>query len=452
MIYLRQGTYSTGSSPFSYGSSGNDSKTVSLIGGWNDSFTTRSSDPLLTLLDGGGVTRVFEVIADAAGVSINFSIEGITIQNGYANDINGVGIRAYSGAEGNNGTIRLTVRGSVIQNNQATVSPGRVGGGMYADCYFEIYDTSFLSNRAYGGGAIFITYAANLNSSLEPIIDNCIFADNSNIGGWQGSTIFNNVSPIIRNCTFTGRTDGVSSSGPGSTIYSQYNSSMKVYNSFFSKCIIDYWGSAIQYWDAGGEIRNCFFSDNKAGLLSGYGAVTYLNNSGAAETINITNCTFTGNQSQSGFAGALHSRGADLNIANSIFWGNGSTGLYSEYGNATIRYSDIEGGPAGTGFADGGNNITGDPQLEVAQNYHLTARLSMHRRRGQYRPRAVHHRPRWGLPHPEWRHRPIVDIGADEYSPTFSAVTLLRPNEGEVVPSGSNQVIGWGAPSPGRLV
>ena len=222
VIYLRQGTYSTGSSPFSYGSSGNDSKTVSLIGGWNDNFTTRSSDPFLTLLDGGGVTRVFEVIADAAGVSINFSIEGLTIQNGYANDINGIGIRAYSGAEGNNGTIRLTVRGSVIQNNQATVSPGRVGGGMYADCHFEIYDTSFLSNRAYGGGAIFITYAANLNSSLEPIIDNCIFADNSNIGGWQGSTIFNNVSPIIRNCTFTGRTDGVSSSGPGSTIYRMY--------------------------------------------------------------------------------------------------------------------------------------------------------------------------------------------------------------------------------------
>jgi hypothetical protein len=37
-------------------------------------------------------------------------------------------------------------------------------------------------------------------------------------------------------------------------------------------------------------------------------------------------------------------------------------------------------------------------------------------------------------------------MGADEYSPAFSAVTVLTPNEGEVIPSGSNQVIGWGAP------
>ncbi len=86
VIYLRQGTYSTGSGPFSYGSSGNDSKAVSLLGGWNTGFTARSSDPSLTLLDGGGATRVLEVIADVAGVSIDFSIEGLTIQNGYGSD------------------------------------------------------------------------------------------------------------------------------------------------------------------------------------------------------------------------------------------------------------------------------------------------------------------------------------------------------------------------------
>jgi hypothetical protein len=447
VIYFQQGTYSTGSCPFSYGSSGNDSKAVSLLGGWNTGFTVRSSDPSLTLLDGGGATRVLEVIADVAGVSINFSIEGLTIQNGYGSETDGAGIRAYSGASGNNGTIFLTIRNCVIQNNQATISPvARSGGGMYTDCYFEVYDTSFLSNRARSGGAMFLNYAPNLSNSLEPIIDNCVFEDNSNIGGWQGSTIFNNVSPIIRNCSFTGRSDGVSSSGPGSTIYSQYSPSTRVHNSFFSRCIIDYWGSAIQYWDAGGEIKNCFFSDNKAGILSGYGAVTYLNNSGAAETINITNCTFTGNQSQSGFAGALHSRGADLNITNSIFWGNGSTGIYSEYGNATIRYSDIEGGPGGTGFADGGNNITNNPQFVVAGNCHLTAGSPCIDTGDNAAP---------GLPITDLDGDlrildggtgVVVDMGADEYSPAFSAVTVLTPNEGEVIPSGSNQVIGWGAP------
>ena len=62
-----------------------------------------------------------------------------------------------------------------------------------------------------------------------------------------------------------------------------------------------------------------------------------------------------------GWGGALHNRGANLTIANSIFWDNGTYGIYSESGNATISYSDIQGGLTSTGFSDGGNNITDDP-------------------------------------------------------------------------------------------
>jgi len=446
VIYLQQGTYLTGSGPFSYGSSGNDNMAVALLGGWNTGFIRRSLDPSLTMLDGNSATRVLEIIADVAGVTIDFSVEGITIQNGYGSDTHGAGVRAYSGTSGSNGTILLTIRNCVIQNNQATISPSWSGGGIYTDCYFEVYDTTFLSNRGYSGGAMFITYAANLSSALEPIIENCIFQDNSNVGGWQGSTIFTNVSATIRNCSFTGRLDGVSSSGSGSTLYSQYNSSTKVLNSFFSTCIIDYWGSAIQYWDAGGEIKNCFFIDNIGGRISGYGAVTYYNNSGPAETIAITNSTFVGNQSQSGLAGALHNRGANLSITNSIFWGNGSTGLYSEYGSATISYSDIEGGLGGAGFTDGGNNVSDNPQFVAPENYHLAADSPCIDTGDSVTP---------GLPitdlDGDYRildggNGAIVDMGADEYSPTFGAVTLLVPQGGEVIPSGSKQVIGWGAP------
>ena len=117
------------------------------------------------------------------------------------------------------------------------------------------------------------------------------------------------------------------------------------------------------------------FMQNNAGWnnSNAYGAVTYYNNSGNVEDITISNCTFLGNRSKtdgSGWGGALHNRGANLTIANSIFWDNGTYGIYSEDGNAAISYSDVQGGLTSTGFSDGGNNITDDPGF-AAGEYHL---------------------------------------------------------------------------------
>ena len=41
----------------------------------------------------------------------------------------------------------------------------------------------------------------------------------------------------------------------------------------------------------------------------------------------------------------------------------------------------------------------------------------------------------------------VVDMGADEYSPAFTAVTVLTPENGEILSSGSTHAIGWGAPT-----
>ena len=105
-----------------------------------------------------------------------------------------------------------------------------------------------------------------------------------------------------------------------------------------------------------------------------YGAVTYYNNSDNAEDINNQQLYFPlaigPRQDGSGWGGAIHNRGANLTIANSIFWDNGTYGLYSESGNATISYSDLQGGLTSTGFTDGGNNITDDPGF-AAGEYHL---------------------------------------------------------------------------------
>jgi hypothetical protein len=202
-------------------------------------------------------------------------------------------------------------------------------------------------------------------------VDNCIFRNNYNVNCCPNvSAIANYVNLTVTNSRFEGQT------GSGSPIHSGYSVSyLSVSNSFFYNNKIDFWGSAIQFWDSGGEIKNSVFMQNNTGWNNndGYGAVTYFNNTGSAESIAITNCTFLGNRSLTGGTGpggAIHNRGANLTIANSIFWDNGTYGIISEYGIAAISYSDVQGGLTSTGFTDGGNNITDNPGFAPG-DYHL---------------------------------------------------------------------------------
>ena len=125
----------------------------------------------------------------------------------------------------------------------------------------------------------------------------------------------NFVSVRIRDSIFTNNI------GSGSTVYAHTNSPVDISKSVFYGNKIYWWGSAIQFWDAGGTINNCLFYDNQAGYNSSnsYGAVVYFNASGGAETINILNSTFVGNQAASTGLAAIHNRGAIMNIYNSIF-------------------------------------------------------------------------------------------------------------------------------------
>jgi predicted outer membrane repeat protein len=383
-IYLQVGTYDASRGPFSYGPVSNDNMAVILEGGWNTDFTIQSDDPSLTMLDGGGASRVIEIIADATGVDITFTLEVLTIQNGYANDAHGAGIRAYTGVAGDSGVIDLTLNNCLIRDNNAETG-SYSGGGMYTNCYFEVHNSTFSSNHATDGGAIYIQDVPSGDQSLAPIIDSCSFDNNDNVDGWQGSTLFNNVSLEISNCSFTGQSDG-STSGSGSPVFTNTGSFLTVSNSIFSDNTIDYWGSAILFWNAGGVITNSLFIDNKAGGVSGatdgYGAIALYKNEGGPDTINITNCTFVGNRSRysNSYGGAIHNRtvfGFDstLTVTNSVFRDNGTFGVYygsPRYGTFIVSYSDVEGGFSGTYVTDGGHNIDLNPEFVGGGDYRLT--------------------------------------------------------------------------------
>jgi len=364
MIYLKTGTYDaslSGAATFSYDSASNDSKGVTLSGGWNSGYTSQSSNPSLTVLDGGSDSRVLEIFS-TSGVSITFTMENLTVQNGQTAGSGG-GIYAHSGVSGNYGTINLTIDNCLIQDNDADGN----GGGMYSTCYFEVGDSTFSNNAASNGGAMIIYKYPDGDQSLDPKIDNTAFNGNSNDGN-QGGAIYNNVSPVITNCVFDGNT------GYGSPIYCTSDSSLTISDSIFKNNDVYYWGSAIQFWDAGGNITNCLFYDNIAGNPgSGYAAVTHYDSmSGELDPIVVTNCTFCNNQSDSSGYGAIHNRGATFTIVNSIFWSNeGTAGIYNQYGTTTISYSDLQGGVPAT-CTDGGDNIMLNPQFDTVDLYHLT--------------------------------------------------------------------------------
>ena len=379
-IELLATTYTTSGSPFSYGTASNDNHSVTLSGGWNAKFTAQTDDPYETQLDGDDSNPVLQILADAANVDITFTIENLTILDGFTNssDPCGAGIEAYTGTTGQ-GSIHLTIRNCLIKDNFA--ANNLLGGAIYSNCNLEVYDSRFLSNSASNGGAMYITYDSDEGQTASPIISNCYFEDNSNYGN-QGSTIWHNVALQVRNCTFKGRSDGVSSSGPGSCIWGNPGSHLNITNSTFSGIRINYWGSAIQSFNGAMDITNCLFANNDCGLADGtsQGAVAYCHAyAGDVRTVNIANCTFVGNAS-SGDYGAVSNRGATMNLNNCIFWDNddqtaifnGCSGI-GVCGTTTMRYCDYYdtiGYDMGYDVTDGGGNIRDDPMF-ISDEYHL---------------------------------------------------------------------------------
>ena len=360
-IRLQWGTY-IAQGPFTYGTASNDNHSVTLSGGWYDNFAWQSEDALDTHLDGNDVNPVMVIDANAEDVDITFTVENLTIENGYtrSGDVSGAGIEAYTGSAGQ-GSIDLKINNCIFQNN--TAANNKAGGAIYSNCSLEVEDCDFVSNSAYNGGALFITYDADANQSVAPVIKNCTFEDNSNYGN-QGSTIWHNVALQVSNCTFKGRSDGVSSSGNGSCIWGNNGSHLNIANSTFSDITIKYWGPAIQAWYSSMDITNCLFANNHSGVGAGgdgYGAITLL--SDISDTVNITNCTFSGNTDSSTSSGAIHNRGATVNLNNCIFWDNdGVTGIVNESGTTTMKYCVYGAGLSGS-VTNGGGNFYENPMF-----------------------------------------------------------------------------------------
>ena len=250
-ILIQQGTYDAkAATGYKISALNNNAdKSITLSGGWNSDYTSQSSDPSLTKLDGGGSptgVRVLELLANGGTGKNKFYLKRLSLENGYTSGTNnGAGINT---GVTNSGLLELNVEKCIFKNNKAI---GSSGGGIYSSVPLEVSETLFESNGAnsYGGGVDATSQPPSYTNAIAAKFDRCTFLNNT---AGQGSAIASTVTLTITRSLFEGQ------SGAGSTIFSAFGGApdMSVSDSKFYNNRSTYWGSAIQFWNTGGEIKN----------------------------------------------------------------------------------------------------------------------------------------------------------------------------------------------------
>lgn len=248
------------------------------------------------------------------------------------------------------------------------------------------------SSRLIGNGNGVII---NSNNGLDPtaLLDGFFIT-----GGFaaHGGGMYNlNSSPTIKHCIFSGNIAGQASFGSEANGGGMYNSGATV---TISDCVfrgnkagingIQGIGGAICNEGAAAIINNCVFSGNNAGgntikmggaiaatgdlqmvncifigNIAGRGGAVY-SSPATSITSNIINCSFSGNSDAVFFEGL-----GNLNIANSIIWGNniGINNNIAQSGKAVASYCIVQGGYAGI------NNLNINPLFVSQPNVSINA-------------------------------------------------------------------------------
>jgi uncharacterized cupin superfamily protein len=188
-------------------------------------------------------------------------------------------------------------------------------------------------SAGFSGGGMY-------NRQSSPTVINCNFSGNSASYGYGGAmdNYYYGNSTVI-NCTFSGN-----SASFGGAMRNYFQDNSIVARCSFNGNSATYGGGMINYYYSSPTVTNCTFSDNSA---SEWGGAMYSESNPV-----LTNCTFTGNSATAGGAVNTGAGGYSSTLTNCVVWSNSG---HEISGFATVTYSDIQGGFAGTG------NIDADP-------------------------------------------------------------------------------------------
>lgn len=222
------------------------------------------------------------------------------------------------------------------------------------------------STQAGVGGGVYLNHAS-------PIFRNCVFRDNQ--ASFGGAIYMESSSePIIENCEFFSDTATIA----GGAIYAYYFCYPKLSNSTFDSNTALSNGGALCLLQTSIDAQSCIFTNNTATLGAGGAVYSALlagiqefdnsifhlniaqNGGGLASELGpnilVSNCDFHGNISnQPNTFGAFYSNSQGLRVVNSIIWDNLPVGLPT---NMTVLFSIVEGG-----FENGLGIFDSDPQF-----------------------------------------------------------------------------------------
>ncbi|HWB53064.1 MAG TPA: right-handed parallel beta-helix repeat-containing protein [Tepidisphaeraceae bacterium] len=239
---------------------------------------------------------------------------------------------------------------TVTGGNSDRPNGGDVGGGIDdGDSSPTINDCIITGNNAeFGGGGI---YSNNSNAIL---INSTI---SGNTAGTSGGGMYDRYSTLtIEHCIITQNTSN--SSGGG--ILNNQDTSDTLIDCTITGNWAAFDGGGIDNLSTSASLTNCVIAGNTAGQNGGA-----INIAGAAPV--IVNCTISGNSAVNDGGGIYVKASGTPTVTNSILWGDMVAANVDEIGStsdssATINFSDVDGGFAGTG------NIDADPLFVDAAN------------------------------------------------------------------------------------
>ncbi|PHI21733.1 hypothetical protein CEQ90_00140 [Lewinellaceae bacterium SD302] len=279
----------------------------------SDDLTIIGNGELMTVLNGGGATRLFNVTDGAV------SISGMGIGGGSATS----GGAIFVGSDAD-----LTVSNIAFGANFASGATATEGGGAIANDggSVSVMSCVFTNNAANGasgsGGAIL-----NLNSGTLSVTDSD-FSDNSSsrAGGAIEDNSTNASSVVISNCDFTNNITGPAP-GNGGAIHITGNGGMSITGGTYSGNVAAREGGAI--WNGSGVmgIESVTIDDNEAnGPASDDGGGGIFNNGGTCMIFGETTITNNRALGTSGSGGGiLNATGSTMTISNAVLQGNSSS-------------------------------------------------------------------------------------------------------------------------------
>jgi len=208
-----------------------------------------------TILDGNATTTCIE----GGSASAATIVDGLTISNGNNTSTTSGGGATITGAQ-------TTVQNCIIKNCVTTSTKATAGGAIVLTGAATVKDSYIHSNQSAGYGAG-ITVCDN-----ECTISGCKITKNKAVSFGAGVNLYGNTSGVsVSNCEISNDTT-TTKSGGGLLVFSTAVDNAEPIT-----------------------ISGCTFTSNEAPL--GSGGALYLNTK-PTNTVNITNCTFTGNASK----------------------------------------------------------------------------------------------------------------------------------------------------------